>query len=195
MKKSTLLVLFILVLLGSISCQFIARSLLPLSTGMLDLTINYTGSWYRETFNYQPDAQNIRHVAMILPSNVDFNDSPWQVFTTLEFTPSPEPLALQDVTYAGDPNPYKLMLKYMHDVPQGHATLELAPGTYQLAVSFIAAALPPPNEDTLLYAGVTGGGASNEFQEILIEAGKTLILTIELTDENGWGYVMQLALK
>ncbi|MBI5932244.1 MAG: hypothetical protein HY867_00945 [Chloroflexi bacterium] len=195
MKKPTLLVLFVLTLLGSISCQFITRSPLPSSTGTLDLTINYTGSWYRETFNYQPDAQNIRHIAMILPSNVDFNDSPGRVFTTLEFTPSPEPLAFQEVTYAGDPNPYKLLLEYMHDVPQGHATLDLAPGIYQLAVSFIAAALPPPNEDAFLYPGVTGGGASNEFQEIAIEAGKTLTLTIELTDENGWGYVMQLALK
>ena len=185
MKKSFLFSLTVL-LLGSFSCQLLTP-ILKTETGMLNLTIRYTGQWYRETFNYQPDAPNIRHIALILPSEVAFEKGAGWVFTSLEFTPSPEPLKLTD---RGDI--YEPMLEYLYDVPQGHAVIELPPGTYRLAVAFIAAALPPPDEDAILYPGVTGGGASNEFQEIMIEAGKTLTLEIELTDENGWGYVGEL---
>ena len=154
---------------------------------MLDLTIRYTGHWYRETFDYQPDAPNIRHVALVLPAEVAFEKDAGWVFTSLAFTSSPEPLKLND----GE-DIYEPMLRYLYDVPQGHTVIELPPGIYKLAVAFIAAALPPPDEDAILYPGVTGGGASNEFQEITIEAGETLTLEIELTDENGWGYVGKL---
>jgi hypothetical protein len=183
MKKSLLLVSIILLLLGSISCQLLTPSLAT-DTGTLDLTILYTGQWYRETFNYQPDAPNIRHIAFVLPSEVAFEKEAGWMFTSLEFTPSPEPLKLNE---RGDI--FEPMLEYLHDAPQGQTVIELPPGTYRLAVAFIAAALPPPDNDAILYPGVTGGGVSNEFQEIMIEAGKTLTLQIELTDENGWGYV------
>jgi hypothetical protein len=188
MRKSYLLLLAIL-LLGNISCQLLIP---PQKTkrGTLDLTIRYTGHWYRETFNYQPDAPNIRHVAFILPAEVAFEKGAGWVFTSLAFTPSPEPLKLTDRGSIYEP-----MLEYLYDVPQGHTTIELSPGMYKLAIAFIAAALPPPNEDAILYPGVTGGGASNEFQEIVIVAGETLTLEIELTDENGWGYAGGLVSK
>jgi hypothetical protein len=185
MKKSFLLSL-IFVLLGSLSCQMLAPPL-KAETGSLDLTIRYTGHWYRETFDYQPDSQNIRHIAFVLPSEVPFEEDAGWVFTSLDFTSSPAPLKLRE-----EEDIYKPMLEYLHDVPQGHAVLELPPGIYRLAVAFIAAELPPPDDDAILYAGVTGGGASNEFQEIVIEAGKTLALEVELTDENGWGYLGRL---
>ena len=158
--------------------------------GTLDLTIRYTRHWYREIFNYQPDAPNIRHVAFILPEEVAFETGAGWELTYLAFTPLPEPLKLTD-----SGNIYAPMLEYLYDVPQGHAAIELPPGMYKLAVAFIAAALPPPDEDAILYPGVTGGGASNEFQEIVIIAGKTLTLEIELTDENGWGYAGGLVSK
>lgn len=187
MKKSFMPVLLTLLMLAGISCQFITRSFSP-TTGSLDLEIRYTGQWYRETFNYQVDAPNIRHLALVVPSEVEFEEGAGWVFTSLAFTPSPEQIMLREEAYAYEP-----MLEYLHDAPQGHMVIELAPGTYRLAVAFIAAALPPPNEDALLYAGVTGGGASNEFEEIVIEAGKTVTISIELTDENGWGHVGELA--
>jgi len=73
--------------------------------------------------------------------------------------------------------------------------IALAPGTYRLAVAVHSRRASPADSDVLLYPGVTGGGASTEFQEIVIEAGKTLTISIELTDENGWGYVGELAFK
>jgi hypothetical protein len=190
MKKLFLPVLFIILGLAGNSCQFISRSLMPASTGTLDIEIQYTGQWYKDTFNYQSDAPNIRHVALVVPSDVALERAGW-VFTGLVFAPSPDPLTLTEEMRSA----YGPMLEYLYDAPQGHAVIELAPGKYRLAVAFIAAALPPPDSDATLYPGVTGGGASTEFQEIVIEAGKTLTISIELTDENGWGYVSELAFK
>jgi len=206
-KKITLIVLS-LVLLWGLSCNVLFPSeatpvveptltptLVPTaeptatpSTGTLDLTIRYTGSWYRETFDYQPDSPNVRHMALLLPSDFTFEKNPGLIFTSLKFTPSPEPL-----TFREDFAFYDLLLEYLHDMPQGHAEIELVPDTYRLAVAITLAALPPPDDDALLYPGVTGGGISNDFQEVVIEAGETLEMTVELTDDNGWGYVGKFA--
>jgi len=152
------------------------------STGALDLTIQYTGSWYQETFDYQPDSPNVRHMALLLPSDFTFEKNPVLIFTSLKFTPPPERLMFREDSTFYDP-----LLEYLHDMPQGHVVIELVPDTYQLAVAIILAALPPPDDDSLLYPGVTGGGISNNFQEVVIEVGETLEMTVELTDENGWG--------
>jgi len=208
-KKITLIVLS-LVLLWGLSCNVLFPSeatpvveptltptLVPTaeptatpSTGTLDLTIRYTGSWYRETFDYQPDSPNVRHMALLLPSgdNTVFVDSPGLIFTSLTFTPPPEPFMFKD-----DSAFYDFLLEYLHDVPQGHVVIELVPDAYRLAVAITLAALPPPDDDALLYPGVTGGGISNDFQEVVIEAGETLEMTVELTDDNGWGYVGKFA--
>lgn len=157
------------------------------TTGTLEIEIVYSGSWYRETFGYQSDAPNIRHMALILPLDTTLTH-PGFVFTSLEFTPSPEPFKLRPEVFE-----YVPLLEYLHDAPQGLVSVELAPGKYKVAVAFIAAALPPPGDDVTLYPGVTGGGASTDFQEVEIAAGETLHLSIELTDENGWGALNRLA--
>lgn len=149
----------------------------------------YTGEWYRETFDYRPDAPNIRHIVLAMPLDSDITlASPGWVFTSLQFTPSPEPFLLREEVHE-----YAPLLKYLYDAPSGAASIELEPGRYNVAVAFIAAPLPPPGGDVILYPGVTGGGASNEFQVVEIVAGKTMKLTIELTDDNGWGYWFGLA--
>lgn len=166
---------------------------LPSSTtpGKLVVEIVYSGQWYRETFNYQPDAPNIRHVVLAMPvdSIIQLDGAGW-AFTNLKFTLFPEPLAMQEVAVEFIP-----ILDFIYDAPGGVASIELAPGKYNVAVAFIAAALPPPGDDAILWPGVTGGGASNEFQEVTIAAGETSLLTVELTDTNGWGYVGMLALR
>jgi hypothetical protein len=163
----------------------------PAASGTLAIEIVYSGQWYRETFNYQPDAPNIRHVVLVMPADsiIQLAGAGW-AFTNLKFTPSPEPLAMQEVAVEFIP-----ILDFMYDAPGGIASIELAPGKYNVAVAFIAAALPPPGDDAILWPGVTGGGASNEFQEVIIAAGETTPLSVELTDANGWGYVGMLALR
>lgn len=159
------------------------------TTGSLAVEIVYTGQWYRETFGYQPDAPNIRHVVLVLPV-----DEPLQpkgagwVFTNLEFTPSPEPLSMRE-----DAVEYFPFLDFLYDAPGGVTLIDLPPGEYNAAAAFIAAATPPPDEDSLLWAGVTGGGASNEFQIVEIAVGETTHYYVELTDDNGWGSLETLA--
>jgi len=129
-------------------------------------------------------------MALILPTSFNYEKSAGWVFTSLQFTPYLEPFE-----FGEDSAFYTPMLEYLHDIPQGYAEIELSPGTYRMAVAFILAALPSSNDDFQLYPGVTGGGFSNEFQEITIEAGKTLAITVELTDENGWGWLNELACR
>jgi hypothetical protein len=163
----------------------------PPATGTLVVEIVYTGDWYRETFDYQPDAPNIRHVVLVMPVEgiIQLAGAGW-AFTNLKFTPSPQPLAMQEVAVEFIP-----ILDFMYDAPGGVASIDLAPGKYNVAAAFIAAALPTPGGNPLLYPGVTGGGASNEFQVVEIAAGKTVSLSVELTDENGWGFLMELAAR
>jgi hypothetical protein len=157
--------------------------------GTLEVEIRYTGRWYRETFDYRPDAFNIRHLLLVMPVDSDIAlESPGWVFTSLEFTPYPEPFNVRRERVESLP-----LLEFLYDAPQGNATLNLPPGAYNLAAAFLAAPLPPPDDDALLYPGVTGGGASTEFRQVLIEAGETLNISIELTDENGWGCIYQFA--
>jgi hypothetical protein len=41
-------------------------------------------------------------------------------------------------------------------------------------------------DETILYAGITGGGASSEYQVVALEAGKRKDITITLSDKDGW---------
>jgi len=163
----------------------------PVSTGTLVVEFVYTGEWYRETFNYQPTAPNIRHIVLVMPEEGEvILSSPGWVFSTLMFTPYPEPFVFRpEVTE------YVPLLAYLHDAYAGLAEVVLEPGRYKVAVAFIAEALPPPDGDAILYPGVTGGGASNEFHTVEVRAGEITHVIYELTDENGWGAVNILSMK
>jgi hypothetical protein len=41
-------------------------------------------------------------------------------------------------------------------------------------------------DDVILYAGITGGGASSDYQVVTIEPGGQHTITITLTDRDGW---------
>jgi hypothetical protein len=189
------LIILLVFLLGSVGCAPAQpvdeiNSLKP-ATGTLVIEIAYTGNWYRETFNYQPDAPNIRHMALVMPVDGDITlASPNWIFSNLMFTPSPEPFTMREGA-----TEYEPLLKYLYDASGGVVSIDLVPGRYNVAVAFIAAALPPPDNNAILYPGVTGGGASNEFQVIEVRSGETVHLTVELTDENGWGWLDVLASK
>jgi hypothetical protein len=159
--------------------------------GMLVIEIVYSGQWYRETFDYAPDAANIHHMVLVMPENSDIILTfPGWVFSSLTFTPYPEPFIFRpEVTE------YQPLLKYLYDAPAGLVDIVLPYGRYNVAVAFIAAAPPPPDGDAILYPGVTGGGASNEFRVVEVKAGETTHVLLELTDENGWGWLNSLALK
>ncbi len=154
-KKSVFMLLIFLLVLAGCSPEMIETAeqtptSIPVSKvppqpshATLVIEIVYTGQWYRETFNYQPDAPNIRHMVLVMPVDAEIIlTAPGWVFSSLTFTPSPEPFALREERIEYEP-----FLKYLFDAPGGTASIDLAPGKYNVAVAFIAAALPPPNDD------------------------------------------------
>jgi len=82
------------------------------------------------------------------------------------------------------------VLDYLYEAPEGHFVGRFAPGRYHVAVAFIAAPLRREEagvgEDVILYAGITGGGASTDYREVTLEAGKSIFVGFALTDANGW---------
>jgi hypothetical protein len=148
-------------------------------TGTLEVDIDYTDTWYRETFNYARDAENIRHVVLVMPLNESENILAGQVFSRLAFPPE-----------EGAEDPYGWALDYIYDAPDGYFTGGFPPGTYALAAAFLANPLSREEagvgEDVILWAGVTGGGASTDFQTVEIEQGETTSVTIGMDDSDGW---------
>jgi hypothetical protein len=152
-------------------------------TGLLEVAINYVGSWYRETFNYSREAKNIRHFVLAIPeSEAARADAGW-VFTSIEPQPG-------HITIREDRQEYAWALEYLYEAPGGYFEGELEPGTYRVAVAFIASPLSREEAgasgDAVLWPGITGGGASTEYETVVIKAGETSSITFRMTDANGW---------
>jgi hypothetical protein len=157
--------------------------LVEMSTpGIVKIEINYTDQWYREVFNYSPQAENIRHYVLIVPQDEAEQISPGWIFISIAFPTFPGEMSARP-----GQEEMELQYVYLHEAPEGRYIAELEPGTYYVAASFIAAAIDSDNDGAILYPGVTGGGASTDFREITIEPGKTSAIQINLTDDNGWG--------
>ena len=181
--------MIILLVLGSLfmTCPF--AWLVPLSSnpsdqGTLEVDINYTGHWYRDTFDYARDAENIRHVVLVRPVSEGVPDDAGWIFTSLV------PQEDGSWTVREDRQEYAFALPFIYDAPQGYFHGEFEPGQYAIAAAFIASPLSRDDaeagEDAVLWAGVTGGGASTDYQFVTLEAGETTSLTIPITDGNGW---------
>jgi hypothetical protein len=154
------------------------------TTGLLAVDIVYLGQWYRDTFHYSKEAPNIRHFAVIMPE-AQYQENPHvpgQICSSLSFPLDDEPLQIR--SGAGDVN---WDLTVLHLVPY---QVELEPGRYYVGGCFIAAPLSPQEagvgDEAILYAGITGGGASSDYQMVTIEPGDRKNITIVLTDKDGW---------
>jgi len=152
--------------------------------GALDIDIDYTGTWYIDTFHYAREAPNIRHFVLVVPESEAERAGAGWFFTSLEVQPD------GSLKVRGDRQEYAWALDYVYDAPEGRFSGHFAPGTYAVAVAFIAGPLSREEAgvgaDVVLWPGVTGGGASTEFQTVEIAAGDTVTLTIEITDADGW---------
>jgi hypothetical protein len=180
----TLLLAMVTLLL--LSCLFPLLGLPTTSSdqGVLDVDIHYVGSWYRETFDYSRGAANIRHLVLVLPEDRAVGVDPGWIFTGLTFQAG-------RLAVADDRQEYAWALDYLYQAPQGYFTGEFDPGTYAVAVAFIAAPLSREEagmgEDVVLWPGVTGGGASTGYKRVTLEAGETTAVTFRVEDDDGWG--------
>jgi hypothetical protein len=174
---------------GAAAALLLAACVFPLfpvaTSGTLHVEIDYSGTFYTETFNYTRDAENIHHYVLVVPASDADRASAGAIFSSFAFRASPD-----DPMVSRDSQDLSWALDYLHDAPQGYFTGDFAPGRYMLAVAFIAGPLSREEagvpDDTVLYPGITGGGASTDYQEIEIVARQTTDLTITLTDANGW---------
>lgn len=158
-------------------------------TGRVEVAIDYVGGFYVETFHYTANAPNIRHYVLAVPTSeteAHLRQAP-VIFSRLQFPPSPsDSIALRTTDSS-----MNWVLSYLHTAPNGHFSGALPAGEYAVWVAFIAAPLSREKagvgDDAILWAGVTGGGASMRIPYTLVVApGKTTTVTLSLTDADGW---------
>jgi hypothetical protein len=154
------------------------------TTGLLAVDIVYYGQWYRDTFGYSKEAPNIRHFAVIMPE-AQYQENPHvpgQICSSLSFPLDDEPLQIRSGVVEMNWD-----LSVLHPVP---TQVALEPGRYYVGGCFIAAPLSRQEagvgDEVILYAGITGGGASSDYQVVTIEPGGRKDITIALTDKHGW---------
>lgn len=158
-------------------------------TASLGVSISYAGDFYAETFGYAPDAPNIRHYVLVLPAELAARqEEALRALAGLEFPAGNAPGAsLREERRGG-----AWVLDYLYDAPGGEATIALPPGDYLVTGLFIAAPLSREEasvgDDAILYAGITGGGASRRtFVPVTLRVGEQAEVGIVLSDEDGWG--------
>jgi hypothetical protein len=154
---------------------------------LVEITITYTGTWYRETFGYTTRARNIRHYVLLMPEKYSEMTSAGLIFTSIRFPATKDVLLMKD-----DRKRFSWALEYIYEAPKGIFRDYITPGTYYVAVCFIAAPLTSadigyPEDKAILFPGIDGGGASNDYEKVVFEAGQEYHLEFELTDGNGWG--------
>ncbi len=147
--------------------------------GTLQVDVDYRGSWYRETFSYTRQAENIAHFVLVMPASQVDRATADQVFSNIDFSTFPGDLSIREgreqVAWA---------LDYVYEALGGYFYGQLEPGTYYVAAAFVAAPISREG-DAILWAGMTGGGASTDYVKIEIEPGENAI-TLSLTDSDGW---------
>jgi hypothetical protein len=159
-------------------------SLRIVSVGLLKADIDYTGNWYRETFSYTREAENIRHFVLVMPASEVDRASADAVFSSIHYFADPDGLSMREGR-----EEFAWALEYVYEASEGRFRGEFEPGTYHVAAAFVAAPISKEEagvpDDTILYAGMTGGGASTDYQEIVIEPGENVVW-FNLTDWDGW---------
>ncbi|MGC9395166.1 MAG: hypothetical protein ACP5J4_09940 [Anaerolineae bacterium] len=160
---------------------------LPSATGdigFLDVDIDYRGTWYRETFSYTREAENIAHFVIVMPESQVDRATADQIFSSIDFALLPDILTIRE-----DRSEFAWALDYLHKAPGGHFRGQFEPGAYDVAAAFVAAPLSKEEagqpDDVILYAGMTGGGASTDYWKIQIAPGENAIV-VSLTDRDGW---------
>ncbi|MBN2390013.1 MAG: hypothetical protein JXR84_04785 [Anaerolineae bacterium] len=152
--------------------------------GFLDVDIDYRGTWYRETFSYTREAENIAHFVIVMPESQVDRATADQIFSSIDFALLPDVLTIRE-----DRGELAWVLDYLHEAPGGCFRGQFEPGAYYVAVAFVTAPLSREEagqpDDAILYAGMTGGGASTDYWKIEIAPGENAII-VSLTDRDGW---------
>jgi hypothetical protein len=152
--------------------------------GTLQVDIDYRGTWYRETFGYTRQGENMAHFVLVIPESEVDHATADQVFSSIDFSTAPTSLSLREGR-----EPFAWALAYVNNAPEGRFRGQFEPGTYYVAAAFVAAPLSREDagqpDENALYSGMTGGGASTDYWRIEIAPGENTV-TLGLTDRDGW---------
>jgi hypothetical protein len=157
------------------------------SRGILEVDINYTGYWYRETFDYTRQAESIKHFVLVMPEKTYLTNRfpAHNVFHSIRFQTRPDDPLVQE-----GKEEFAWAFDHLYEAPEGRFREEFVPGRYYLAAAFIAAFVSSDeasgSDDAIRDPGIIGGGASTDYQEIMIEPGQTHSITLNITDADGW---------
>jgi hypothetical protein len=155
---------------------------LLVQNAVLSVDIGYEGSFYTEVFGYARDAGNIQHVVLVMPEALyEPGDAGW-IMTSLNVVDG------EIVIDREDRQEYLWALPYVHLAPAGQLRRVFPPGNYFVAVGFLAGPIPQEDapEGAVLWPGITGGGASTDYEPLQLEPGEERSLSYTLTDANGW---------
>jgi hypothetical protein len=150
----------------------------------LQVDIDYRGTWYRDTFDYTKGADHVAHFVLVMPESQVDRATADQVFSSIDFSAAPGTL-----TARAGREQFAWTLAHVYPAPEGRFGGSFEPGAYHVAAAFVTA--PITREETghadeeMLYAGMTGGGASTDYRRMEIEPGKNAV-TLSLTDADGW---------
>jgi hypothetical protein len=154
------------------------------SAGFLEVDVDYVGTWYRETFGYTRQAENVKHYVLVMPESQVDRATAADVFSSLSFTAGPGVLSIRE-----DRRELAWTLEYVYEAPGGYYRGQFEPGIYYVAAAFVAAPISREEaghpDDAILYPGITGGGASTDYWRIAIKPGENSIV-LRMTDGDGW---------
>jgi hypothetical protein len=182
MSRLFRLILWVSAALLTTSCIFLYLPTPRPQKATLEVDINYDDNFYRETFQYSKEAENIQHFVLVVPEGMEIKADAVEIFHELLFQTDPDAPLIEDPSL-------QWALEYVYTAPGAHFEGDFEPGNYYVAVAFIAAPLTAEEagvEEGVLYAGITGGGASTDYRLVELERGKTISLDIPMTDANGW---------
>ena len=152
--------------------------------GSLQVDVDYRGTWYREMFDYTKAGENIAHFILVLPESDADRATATRIFGSIDYTNTPDALT----TRPGEEE-FHWALEHVYHAPGGRFRGQFEAGTYYVAAAFAAAPVDKEAaghpQDAILYAGMTGGGASSDYRRIEIGPGENAV-TVSLTDQDGW---------
>lgn len=144
----------------------------------------YAGTWFRETFSYTRQAENIKHFVLVMPESKMPGATADDVFSSVDYLAGPDVLSMREGR-----EEFAWTLEHLHEAPEGHFRGQFEPGTYYVAAAIVAAPVSKEEagapDDATFWEGMTGGGMSTDYQEIVIEQGENPT-SFRLTDRDGW---------
>jgi hypothetical protein len=166
------------------SLDTLVDSLLVAPVGSLEVDVDYSGTWFSETFSYTRQAESIRHFVLVMPESKVDEATADDVFSSIDFLADPDTLSMREGR-----EEFAWTLEYLYEAPEGYFLGQFPPGVYHVAAAIVAAPISREEagvpDDAIFWEGMTGGGVSAGYQRKVIELGENTV-RFSPVDWNDW---------